>query len=145
MIFRTTDGTDTTSSTSSFNNKWGNLVLILGGSGGPKIISAVIQVFLNVCFLGMPLFDAMARPRVHDQLVYHDSVVTTTEKSTLKGAGSEITLEVPQRTKNALLKRSHRLLDIDYAGCVQAILVDPETNTLSAVSDVRKGGIPAGY
>ena len=131
----------------SSGNRWGDLVLILGGSGGPKIITAVVQLFLNVCLLGMALSDAIAKPRIHDQLVYHDAKVTTTEKVTLHISPSQpgLTLEVSRRTKDALLKRGHNLLDIDYTGCVQAILVDQETNTLSAVSDMRKGGTPAGY
>lgn len=45
-------------------NNLGKLVLVLGGSGGPKIITAVLQVIINFCFLGMSLFEAMARPRV---------------------------------------------------------------------------------
>lgn len=150
MVLRKHDGG---SSSSSSGNRWGDLVMVFGGSGGPKIISAVLQVFLNVLFVGMPLFEAIAKPRVHDQLLYHDSVVTTVEKLTLEGAdngnhqgdGIGPTLEVSERTKNALLKRHHKLLDIDYTGCVQAILVDHETNTLSAASDMRKGGSPAGY
>ncbi|KAG7349208.1 gamma-glutamyltransferase 1 [Nitzschia inconspicua] len=121
---------------------WGDLVLTLGGSGGPKIITAVLQVLLNVCFLGMPLFEAMARPRVHDQLVYHDAVVTGTEKDVLEQGP---TLAVSQRTKGSLIQRGHSLLDIDYTGCVQAVSVDLDTKTLSAVSDIRKGGSPAGY
>ncbi|VEU43355.1 unnamed protein product [Pseudo-nitzschia multistriata] len=146
MVFRRTNRSDVITAS---DNKWENLAMVLGGSGGPKIITAVIQVFLNVFFLGMPLFDAIARPRVHDQLLYHESVVTTTERAILKGGTksnyTEITIDVPQRTKDALLKRGHKLIDIDYTGCVQSILVDPDTNTLSAVSDVRKGGSPAGY
>ena len=118
-------------------------MLALGGSGGPKIITAVLQVLLNVCFLGMPLYDSMARPRIHDQLIYHDSVVTGTEKDALEQGP---TIEVSQRTKDALLKRGHsQLLELDYTGCVQAVAVDLESKTLSAVSDIRKGGSPDGY
>ena len=132
---------------SDSENKWGDLVLVWGGSGGPKIISSVTQVFLNVLFRGMSLFDAVTNPRVHDQLLYHESIVTTTEKATLQGVGSNPgpILEVPESIRNGLLERHHRLLEIDYTGCVQAILVNHDTNTLSAVSDVRKDGSPAGY
>ena len=126
--------------------------MVLGGSGGPKIITAVIQVYLNALFLGMSLFDSVTKPRVHDQLLYRDSIVTSVEKATLLGSSSKDgkkvdgpILEVPEDTKEALRKRHHVLLDIDYTGCVQAILVDHYTNTLSAVSDMRKGGSPAGY
>jgi gamma-glutamyltranspeptidase len=135
MVFRKTEGTD--------GDTFGKLELVVGGSGGPKIISSVVQVVINYCLLGMPLFDSIARPRVHDQLVYHDAALTTTEKMILLEGPL---IEVPQRTKDALLARGHNsLLEIDYAGTVQAVAVDLETNTLSAVSDIRKGGRPAGY
>ena len=117
-------------------------MLVLGGSGGPKIITAVLQVFINFCLLGLPLFESMARPRVHDQLIYHDASVTATERDELDQGPI---VAVPERTKNALVRRGHDLLDIDYAGCVQAVALDLETNSLSAVCDVRKGGTPAGY
>jgi gamma-glutamyltranspeptidase len=137
MVFRRQEG-----KYSSEINGWGDLVLTLGGSGGPKIITAVLQVLLNVCFLGMPLFDSMARPRVHDQLIYHDAVVSATEKDVLEQGP---TIQVSQRTKDSLVQRGHSLLDIDYTGCVQAIAVDLDNHTLTAVSDIRKGGSPAGY
>ena len=145
MVFRKNDESNSNHSSDEKDNngRWGNLVLTLGGSGGPKIITAVLQVFLNICFLGMPVFDAIARPRVHDQLVYHDSAVTAIEKDNLGETGP--TIEVSQRTKEALLRRGHRLLEIDYTGCVQAVFVDHEDSTLTAVSDMRKGGHPAGY
>lgn len=129
--------------TSERKRQLGKLMLVVGGSGGPKIISAVLQVILNYCFLGMNLFDSMTRPRVHEQLMYHDSPVTTTERDALQEGPL---IEVPQETKDALLRRGHdALLDIDYAGTVQAISMNLETNTLSAVADIRKGGSPYGY
>jgi gamma-glutamyltranspeptidase len=135
MVFRKTEGAD--------DDTFGKLELVVGGSGGPKIISSVVQVVINYCLLGMPLFDSIARPRVHDQLVYHDAALTTTEKMLLLEGPL---IEVPQRTKDALLARGHdSLLEIDYAGTVQAVAVDLETNNLSAVSDIRKGGRPAGH
>jgi gamma-glutamyltranspeptidase len=135
MVFR--------SSESGGANDWGRLVMVIGGSGGPKIISSVLQVFINFCMLGMPLFESVARARIHEQLIYHDSAVTTTEKDHLETGPL---IEVPEITKRALLKRGHEaLLEIDYAGTVQAVTVDLETNLLSAVSDIRKGGTPAGY
>ena len=118
-------------------------VLILGGSGGPKIISSVLQVFLNYCVIGLSLFDSITRPRVHDQLVYHGSAVTAVEQDRLDQGPL---IAVSQLTKDALLRRGHnRLIAIDYAGTVQAVAFDLENRTWSAVSDVRKGGTPAGY
>lgn len=119
------------------------LVLVLGGSGGPKIVASVLQVMFNFCMMGLPLFDSVALPRTQDQLLYHGVAATLVERMQLLDGPL---LEVPNRTKEALLKRGHEsLISIDYTGTVQAVSVDLETNTLSAVSDIRKGGSPAGY
>jgi gamma-glutamyltranspeptidase / glutathione hydrolase len=56
MVFRRAEG--------SRASDFGKLELVVGGSGGPKIISAVLQVILNYCFLGMDLFGSVARARV---------------------------------------------------------------------------------
>lgn len=78
-----------------------------------------------------------------DQLLYHNSAITTTELSKLDQGP---TISVPQYTKDALFARGHDdLLDIDYAGTVQAVAIDLETKTLTAVSDIRKGGKPDGF
>ncbi len=42
-------------------------VMALGGAGGPAIITAVLQVIVNVLGLGMDLPQAMAHPRFHHQ------------------------------------------------------------------------------
>lgn len=125
------------------NVSLGKLFLAIGASGGPKIITSVVQVFINHALLGMSLFDAMSHPRVHDQLLYHGSDVTCFESVDLDNAGPHI--EVSNRTKEALINRDHQLLSIDYTGVVQAVSVDLETASMSAVSDIRKAGVPAGY
>jgi gamma-glutamyltranspeptidase len=56
MVFRKAEG--------SSDSDFGKLELVVGGSGGPKIITAVLQVIINYCFLGMDLFASVARPRV---------------------------------------------------------------------------------
>lgn len=106
---------------------FGELLLVVGASGGPKIITAVVQIFLNHIILGMPLFEATIHPRVHDQLIYHGSAVTTVEKSKLE-TGEPIIIE--NRTVAALRARHHDILDIDYMGTVQCVSVDLETDTL---------------
>jgi len=120
----------------------GTLFLAIGASGGPKIITAILQVFINFAWLGMPIYESIAHPRIHDQLLYHAIAVTTVEKSQLEQGP---TIEVSQRTRNALEARGHQLIDVDYAGTVQAISVDLETKTLMAACDIRKGGSPAGF
>ena len=130
MVFRTKD-----------EDKLGALSLVLGASGGPKIISAVLQVMANHLLLGMPLFEAVVQPRFHDQLIYHGASVCTTEKTVLlQGPG----INLSARSRRALESRGHKLLDVTYEGTVQAISVDAETGEMTAVCDVRKGGTPAG-
>jgi gamma-glutamyltranspeptidase/glutathione hydrolase len=45
----------------------GNLLLVTGARGGPRIISATSQVILNVIDHRMSLADAMSAPRLHHQ------------------------------------------------------------------------------
>lgn len=97
------------------------------GSGGPKIITAVTSIFLNHIILGMPLFEATIHPRVHDQLIYHGAAVTNVEETQLV-TGEPIIID--NRTVNALQRRHHGVLKIDYTGTVQSVSVDLETNTL---------------
>jgi gamma-glutamyltranspeptidase / glutathione hydrolase len=121
----------------------GNLRLVLGASGGPKIITAVFQVIINYLLLGKPLFDSVAHPRIHNQLIYRGAATTCLENSSVHP--SEINLLVSNRTRMALARRDHQLVEMDYAGTVQAVAVDPETGLMTAVCDIRKGGSPVGY
>lgn len=139
MIFQLKQGNDENQS----SNGLGALRLVIGGSGGPKIITAVTQVILNHLLLGRPLLEAVAHPRVHNQLINHGVAATTLENSVVHP--SEMHLELSNRTATALASRGHDLIDIDYAGTVQAVSVDPETGLLTAVCDIRKGGSPLGY
>jgi gamma-glutamyltranspeptidase/glutathione hydrolase len=45
----------------------GNVLLVLGGRGGPRIISSTLQVVVNVIDHDMSLADALAAPRIHHQ------------------------------------------------------------------------------
>jgi gamma-glutamyltranspeptidase/glutathione hydrolase len=45
----------------------GNLLLVVGARGGPRIISATAQVILNVIDHRMSIADAMSAPRIHHQ------------------------------------------------------------------------------
>jgi gamma-glutamyltranspeptidase len=137
LIFKSEEG-------SSNGNSFGTFFLAIGASGGPKIITSVVQVFINYAMLGMSLFDAMAHPRIHDQILYHESDVTCYESCILDN-DQTLVLELSNRTKAALRSRGHQLLGIDFSGVVQAVAMDLETGTLSAVSDIRKGGSPDGY
>lgn len=109
--------------------KDGKPVLIVGSPGGPKIITAVLQVVSNVLDFDMPLDRAVAAPRVHHQW-----------------SPDELVLEpgIPQAAIDELGARGHilKVLAEDGLGEVQAILVKPN-GTKVAVSDPRGEGRPA--
>lgn len=118
------------------------LVMAFGGSGGPKIPSATLQAFVNYFFRGLSLYESVIRPRLHDQLLYKGYSTTLYDNDHLLAG---VTIQTPERTRNALLKRGHELAPVTNTGCVQAVAIDLETGLKSAVSDPRKGGRPAGY
>ncbi len=45
----------------------GRVLMVLGGRGGPLIISAVVQAIVNVIDYHMTLADALGAPRIHNQ------------------------------------------------------------------------------
>ena len=103
------------------------LVLSLGASGGPKIITAVRQTITNHAIVSMPLFESVSAPRIHGQLLYHGSAGTNVEQSALP-QGPDIVLS--NRTCATLVRRLHYLIETDYLGAVQAVGVDLETGSL---------------
>jgi len=136
MVFR--DAGNTGETLKEPNDELGELVLSLGGSGGPKIITGVAQVIINHALLGMPLFESIMAARIHNQLVYHGAAASTVEE------GQQ--MHISERTRSALEARGQQLISTKLGlGSVQAVAVDLETNTLSAVSDIRKNGVPDAY
>jgi len=118
----------------------GKLLMVVGASGGPRIITAVVQVAINYIVLGMNLKDSVPHPRIHDQLLYHNEPSTLYDKDVVEpGYG------LSNETYEALTRRGHSLLPTSYTGTCQAIAIDIETNEIEAVSDIRKGGTPSGY
>jgi gamma-glutamyltranspeptidase/glutathione hydrolase len=81
--------------------------LIVGGAGGPRIISATLQTILNVLDFHMPVKEAVRAPRVHHQWL--------PDQLDLEG-------EIPVETKKSLERRGHALRERTVLGVVQAIL-----------------------
>jgi gamma-glutamyltranspeptidase/glutathione hydrolase len=108
--------------------KDGKPVLLLGASGGPRIISSVLNVIVNVLDFGWPLERAIAAPRVHHQWLPNEVVFDRTPDEALAGA---------------LRKQGHATATYRKRGVVQAILI--RDGDLIGASDPRKGGRPAGY
>jgi gamma-glutamyltranspeptidase/glutathione hydrolase len=108
--------------------KDGKPCLMLGGSGGPRIITSVLNVLLGVTDFEMSLEQAMQHRRPHHQWkpdrVFFDQDPLT-------------------HLKNGLETRGHKLADKHRTGVIQAI-VRTKDGWIGA-SDPRKGGRPAGY
>jgi len=91
---------------------------------------------------GQSLQESIASPRVHNQLLFHGTPCTNYDFDPLIQGGL---IELPIETKESLVDRGHLLDPLDYMGTVQAVTIDLDDNTLSAASDVRKGGLSSGY
>ena len=103
----------------------GTPVLLVGGSGGPRIISSVLQTILNVVDYNLPIGRAVGDPRFHHQW-RPDEVVFDAEPD--------------PTTVIALQDRGHRVSPRRRGAVVQAIAIGPAQFT--GVSDPRKGGTP---
>ncbi len=103
-------------------------VLTVGGSGGPTIITGVLQVALNVLDFHNTAEEAVAAPRIHEQ-----------------GEPDIIFVEdaMPPKTREALDTMGYRLKTVAALGAVGAITIAP--GNLRGAFDPRKGGGAAGY
>ncbi len=108
--------------------KDGEPYLMLGASGGPRIISSVLAVVLNVLDFALPIERAITTPRVHHQWtpdeVYFDRTALPDVVAGLESRG-------------------HVMSNDARGGVVQAIL--RTTTGWVGVSDPHKAGRPAGY
>jgi gamma-glutamyltranspeptidase/glutathione hydrolase len=105
----------------------GRPVLVLGGAGGPRIITSVLQVLLNVLDRGLSLEEALSAVRLHHQWkpdeVYFDREPPAVLTADLEEHG--LTIGTARRF-----------------GVVQAIQIQDD-GTLVGASDPRRGGRPA--
>jgi gamma-glutamyltranspeptidase/glutathione hydrolase len=96
-------------------------VLIVGASGGPRIISAVLQTILNVLDFNLPVEKAVDAARVHHQWQPNELAVE-------KGIDSQ--------TRISLERRGHAVRERNLLGVVQAIL--SKAGKVSGKADSRK-------
>jgi len=107
----------------------GQLLLVVGTPGGPRIITMVYHVISNVLDHQMSLADAVAAPRLHHQ-----------------GLPNTIRIERGGFTPEAiatLKKMGHQVDEGGTTGDVEAIIRTP--TGWQGVSDPRYGGAGAGY
>jgi gamma-glutamyltranspeptidase / glutathione hydrolase len=85
----------------------GQVMMVLGGQGGPRIITEVWQTLSNVIDFGMPVAAAIAAPRIHhqhlpDDVVVEDDAITREVAAALKAAGYTLVWGKPERIYGAV-------------------------------------------
>ena len=103
-------------------------VATIGGSGGPTIVSGVLQVALNLLSFHLDPASAVAQPRIHEQAA--PEVVMVEEA-------------MPAATRSALAQMGYQLKLVPALGAVGAIAIAP--GNLRGAFDPRKGGGALGY
>ncbi|KAG0244981.1 hypothetical protein BGX31_008201 [Mortierella sp. GBA43] len=110
----------------------GQFELALGGSGGSRILTSVLQVILNIYNHNYNVMEAVEAPRVHHQLMPNvvdiESGYDLLEVDFLETRGHNVTVS------DILLAKAE----------VQAVMRDMN-GLVYAASDSRKHGIAAGY
>ena len=95
--------------------------IIVGAAGGPRIISATLQVILNLIDFHMAVKDAVTAPRIHHQWIPDNLIVEA---------------DIPPDVKKALERRGHNVRERGVVGVVQAIVA--RNGKVSGAADPRK-------
>ncbi|MEC9106632.1 MAG: gamma-glutamyltransferase [Candidatus Neomarinimicrobiota bacterium] len=103
--------------------------LILGSPGGSRIITSVLQVFLNITMHNMSIKEAVSLPRVHSQWL-PDAIYV--EENSLNNDA-----------KDLLIDKGHTILPYMNIGNVNAILINGSIYT--GYGDPRTENIASGY
>ncbi|KAI8326002.1 gamma-glutamyltranspeptidase 1-like protein [Martensiomyces pterosporus] len=108
----------------------GHVELVVGGSGGSRILTAVLQVIINLFDFGMRLDHAIDMPRLHHQLLPDQLSVDPL---------------FPISIAHSLASFGHTIAPLKHgSSVVQAVHKQPD-GTIYAVSDARKHGLAAGF
>ena len=87
----------------------GQLMMVTGAAGGPTIITATMEIILNVVEHGMTLADAMKAPRLHhqalpDELAYETRGLSGAVVDSLKAMGHTVATRGSLATANSILR-----------------------------------------
>lgn len=106
------------------------VMLAVGAPGGSTIPTTVMQVLSNIIDGRLNVVQAVARGRIHHQYLPDALMVDSTA--------------LDPATQSALEALGHTLKRVDPWGDVEAVMRDPETGWVTAASDPRNEGAPAG-
>ena len=101
--------------------------LVAGGSGGPTIITGVVQVVLDILDFHLDPGRAVAEPRIHHQA---------------QPAQVFVEQSMSPRTVSALVQMGYKINSVPELGAVNAITIAP--GDLQGAYDPRKGGAAVG-
>ena len=108
----------------------GALKMVAGGSGGPRIITAVLQNILNHIVYGMDATEAISAPRFHHQWL-PDMILTEQ-------------FSLPDDVKGALTQKGHGIREVGSLALTHIIIVD-ENQIKTGAADPRGHGAVKGY
>ena len=113
--------------------KEGRPLLVVGSAAGPRIITAILQVVLNVLEHGMDIQEAIEAPRFHhqggdDRLIMMESRIPVGVRADLEQRGYQLDV----------------LEEFTYVfGGVHAVLADG--GVLKGGADPRRDGVAVGF
>lgn len=114
-------------------DKNGRVKMVIGCSGGPRIITATVSVLMHKLWFGQELGHAVTKPRAHHQLIPNTVWV-------------EKQRELPKYIQEGLLKKGHNITRIEkpeFSAC--QVIYSDGPGEIFAKSDPRKYGHSAGY
>lgn len=120
------------SMTPTFVMKDKKIIMILGSPGGPRIITSVLETFINQIVFGMNLQQAVNAPRFHYQWIPNTVYI---EANTF-----------PHQTMSALRSLGYHFTPSKPWGAVESIYIDPKTKIIYGANDRRRpDGAAMGY
>ena len=119
--------------------KDGRLFMVLGSRGGPRIITAVAEVLVNVIDYGMNIQQAVDAPRFHHQWMPD---VLRVEKDGFSPATGNRLAAMGHKIEEGYNERSKWH---GHWGDVECVAVAPETGERLGASDSRYEGKAVGY
>ncbi|HZW09733.1 MAG TPA: gamma-glutamyltransferase [Phycisphaerales bacterium] len=120
----------------------GAVAAVAGAAGGPRIITATMQVLVNVLVRGMEAGEAVAWPRLHHQWM-PEALRFEEGARDLAGPKASVMRMWRVREAAALAERGHTMQVMQDAGVAQLIVREGEG--WRAACDPRGGGRPAGH